>query len=81
MQKENKMDLQAILITALFFGLPIGAVIWFVVSLVLFLQTPKDDPRFRGRKIRLIISGVLAGVLVAAVVSLIILMMLVITHM
>ena len=75
------MNIAGMLILILFFGLPIGTVIWFVVSLVLFLRTPKDDPLFRGRRIRLIVSGILAGVLVTAVVALVILLMIAIVHM
>ena len=61
--------LNAILVYGLFLGIPIGSVIWFIVSMILFLVTKKDDARKKGRLVRFIISGAIALTFVALVVA------------
>ncbi len=51
-------------------GAPIFALIaFFIVSLVMFLKTPKDSPQRKTRKVLLIVSSVILGVFVAAVIG------------
>ena len=50
--------------------LPAAAVIvWFAVSLYLYLQTPKNDPKKRVYYIMLIVSGVLMGIAVLGFIA------------
>lgn len=64
------------------FGFPLAVMIWFVVSLVQFLKTPKEDEKLRKqRRTELIISGVLTAILAVAIIALMILVMMAISHM
>ncbi len=70
------------IIYLIFFGIPIGALIWFIVSLILFFRTDKSNAKLRkNRLILLIISAVTAGVLVLSVASIMIMLMFAISHM
>ena len=72
----------SIIIYLIFFGIPIGALIWFIVSLILFFRTDKSNAKLRKeRLILLIISAVTAGVLVLSVASIMIMLMFAISHM
>lgn len=64
----------------LFFGLPLAAAVFFLVSLILYLRAKGENRRAPGsvdadllkkRKIRTIVSGVIAAVLVAAMLAVI----------
>ncbi len=72
------------LIYGLFFGLPLAAVIFFVVSLVRYVRAKRSgaDPQERKkRRILLIVSSIIAGVLLAVVVGFIVLLMMAIAFM
>mgnify|MGYP001138420268 FL=1 len=72
----------SIIIYLIFFGIPIGALIWFIVSLILFFRTDKSNAKLRKKRlILLIISAVTAGVLVLSVASIMIMLMFAISHM
>lgn len=74
--------MQEILIFGIIFGLPLAAVIFFIVSLIQFLVTEKTDTtRRKKRKIQLIIATVIAGILVLGLVALVVLMALAMAHM
>lgn len=49
------------------FGIPIGSVIWFIVSMILFLTTKKGNSRRKGRMIRFIVSGAIMLTLLTVV--------------
>lgn len=66
----------------LFFTLPVAVFIWFMVSLVLFLRTPKEEKELRhGRKEQLIVSSVLMLIFVGGFILLLVLLSLAIAHM
>lgn len=73
--------LYEVLIYFIYFGIPAAAVIWFVISLILFLRTDKSNPKRQTRKILVIVSACVAGFLVAALILLMILVMFDISHM
>lgn len=61
--------METIIFLVLFFLVPIAAVVWFVVSLVRFVKTPKSDPKRRSRGTMALISGIVMGLAVAAVTA------------
>lgn len=64
------------------FGLPVlAAIAFFVVSLVLFVKTPKDAPKRKTRKVLFIVSAVLMGVIIAAIVGFAIIFTMALMHM
>ena len=64
------------IIYLIFFGIPVGALIWFIVSLILFFRTDKSNAKLRKKRlILLIISAVTAGILVLSVASIMIMLM------
>lgn len=64
------------------FGLPVlAAIVFFIVSLVLFVKTPKDAPKRKTRKVLLIVSAVLMGVIIAAIVGFAIMFTMALMHM
>ena len=66
----------------LFFAIPVAVLIWFVVSLVLYLRRdPQDAELSRRRKILLIVSAVILGIIVLAIVAFWILLMIAIANM
>ncbi len=70
------------IIYLIFFGIPVGALIWFIVSLILFFRTDKSNAKLRKKRlILLIISAVTAGILVLSVASIMIMLMFAISHM
>jgi len=48
---------------AAFAAVPLAAVIWFIVSLVMCLKTPKTDKKRKTREILLFVSALVAAVL------------------
>lgn len=64
-----------------FIGIPVGTIIFFIMSLLGFKGTPKDHLYYRKRKTRLIVSAVLMGIVVTSVVSLIVLAHMIIRNM
>ena len=76
------MDFAEIFYTTLFFGVPAAMVIWFIVSLIIMLKTPKENiEKRRKRKIMTIVSGVIAGVNVLVIGGLVALIALAIANM
>lgn len=72
------------LIYGLFFGFPLAAVIFFVVSLVRYVRVKRSgaDPQERKKRgILLIVSSIVAGALLAVVVGFIALLMMAIAFM
>ncbi len=57
-----------IILEGIFFGIPVGIIIFFIVSLVMLRKTPKDSEKYRSRKTAFIISAVLTVIIVTAVV-------------
>ncbi|MCM1313983.1 MAG: hypothetical protein NC205_00010 [Prevotella sp.] len=72
---------ETIISCLLFIGIPVGIIIFFIVSLVLLKKTPKDSENYKKRKTAFIVSAVLAGILVMAVVVLFIMISISLTHM
>ena len=68
-----------------FFALPVGAAIWFVVSLVGFLrsksQRGEQPERYRKWRVSLVASAVVAGVLVTLFVGILLLLAAAVAHM
>lgn len=74
--------MEYILFIFLLYGIPLAAVVWFIVSLILFVRTPKSEIQRRRRaKVRLIISAVMAGIFLAALIALMITFFIAIAHM
>lgn len=78
------------LISILFFAIPIGAITFFIVSLCQYISAKKQHKRQPGsvspeelkkRKILMIVSSVIAGVLVAVVIGLIALLVMAVAFM
>lgn len=63
-------------------ALPIVAsVIFFIVSLILFLKAPKGTQRRKTCKVVFIVSAVILGVIAAAIIGFMVMMMLAIMFM
>ena len=65
----------------LFIGIPLGVLVFFVVSLVNLCRTSRDDPKYKGRKTAFIVAAVLLAVLAAAVIGLMLLLVSAMNHM
>lgn len=74
----------------LYFGLPAAALVFFVVSLVLFLSARRQNKRapgsvepavLRTRRLMLIISSLIAGVFVAVVIAFAVLLFMAVAFM
>lgn len=74
----------------LYFAIPIAAIIFFVVSLCLYLSAKKQNKlqpgsvsaqTLRSRKIMLIVSSVIAGVLAVVVIAFIVLLFMAVAFM
>lgn len=61
--------------------LPVAILIWFIVSLILFLRTPKDSPEYRKKRLMLVISGIFCLILVGLIAALMIVLMIGVAHM
>lgn len=64
-----------------FLGIPIGIIVFFIMSLVRYRRTPKDDPLRKERRFSFIVSAVLMGLLIVSVGLLILLFTLAMNHM
>lgn len=65
--------LEWLIIYAVILDIPIAALAWFIVSLVLYICTPKSDTvKRKKRRLMLIISSVIFGVITAAIIGLIV---------
>ncbi|MBQ6251770.1 hypothetical protein [Ruminococcus sp.] len=65
----------------LIIGIPVGLLIFFIVSLVNLCRTPKDHPKYRGRKTAFIVSAVLFGLLTALIIGFMVLLTSAMNHM
>lgn len=65
-------EIDQVLIYVLFFGLPGLSVIWFIVSLILYLTAKKNTQRKSDFQVMAIISGILAFLLAGLIGVLII---------
>ena len=74
-------DVAAVLEELMFFGPPIGITIWFIVSLISFLATPKEHEKRAKRKKLLTISGVIFGAMALVLVGFIAFLAVVIANM
>lgn len=74
-------EISGIIIEILFFAIPIGCLIWFLISLIRFLKTPKDDPNRKKRMKMLVISAVPTALICISFVVLLILIGLAVAHM
>ncbi|MCM1313982.1 MAG: hypothetical protein NC244_01265 [Alistipes senegalensis] len=70
-----------IILEGLFFCIPVGIIIFFIVSLILLKKTPKNSEKYESRKTAFIVSAVLTGILVTAVVALFIMTQMIIRYM
>ncbi len=59
--------METIIYLALFVLVPTAAVVWFVLSLVRFVKTPKTDPKRRSLGTMALISGIVMGLAITAV--------------
>lgn len=75
-------DILDIILTLLIvFGPSAAGIIWFIVSLVMFLRTEKGSPKYKGRKALLIVSACAASVIVSVTVAMIIIFFIGLAHM
>ncbi len=76
------MDPIDLLNYGIIYGLPAVAAVVFVIMLVRFLKTPKDNAELRRKcGIPAIVMGIIAGVLVSGMIFIIVLTLLVIANM
>ena len=82
MKGENTMnDMDYIISELIAILLVIGMLIFFIVSLVNFCRTPKDHPKYRGRKTAFIVSAVLLGLLITLIIGFMVLLTSSMNHM
>lgn len=75
-------DIYEILSIAALFGIPLISAVFFLVSLVKFASTPKENTEKRRKwRILLIISSIIAGILVIAIAAFMVLMFFAMMHM
>lgn len=76
-------SLYSLLLAVLFFGVPLGALVFFIVSLVRFLSARSANQNapdtfspaeMQKRRILLIVSGVLAGAFLLVVIAVVVLL-------
>lgn len=67
--------------TAAFFGIPLAVFIWFIISIVKLVRTPKDDERRKKHLIAVIVSAVIFSVMLLVFVAICILFMIELSHM
>ena len=49
-------------------AIPVGIILFFIVSLILLKKTPKDSGKYKSRKNAFITSSILAGILITIIV-------------
>ncbi|MDE5582156.1 MAG: hypothetical protein K2J08_00420 [Ruminococcus sp.] len=70
-----------IMLVAVFIGLPVASVIFFIVSLVKFRRTSENQEMYLKRKTICIVSGIIATAMVTAVVVLFVMISISLAHM
>lgn len=74
--------MEILIVYALFMGMPLAALAFFIISLVRFIKRDKNDmEQRRSRKISLIVSSVILVTVIAVWITMIILMSLELQHM
>ena len=77
-------------VSAIFFAIPLGALAYFIVSLIGFCETKnksKKDPTLdltealRVRKLHLIVSSVMCGMFLAVIISFVALLFMAVAYM
>ena len=61
--------MESVFYLILFLVVPTAAVVWFMVSLVRFVRTPKSDPKRRSRGSMALVSGIVMGLVITAVIA------------
>lgn len=68
--------------TLLLFIIPVASLIWFIISLVMYLHTPKENTELlKKRRLPLILSSIAFGVILLVIIGLMILIMLAVASM
>lgn len=70
-----------VILPILFFGIPAASLVWFIVSLIAFLATPKDSEKKKHRKLLLIISAIIAGIFALIIAGFWILLLIAVANM
>ena len=74
--------MELFLFLGLFFAMPIGVIIWFIVNTVMFFKCPKEQVEKRKRcKTLMIVSGILSGLFILGYGVLIICFSIALSHM
>ena len=73
--------LDAFVLCAIVFGPSFAAIVWFIISLVMYKSTDKSSPKHRTYRILAIVSGSIAGAVVIATAVLVWLFFLAMAHM
>lgn len=73
--------MSSIILIFLFIGIPVGIIIFFIMSLLEFKGTPKDHLYYKKRKKKLIVSAVLMVIILASVIGLFIMISISLAHM
>lgn len=68
-----EVDILSILIYGAIFLIPVATLVWFIVQLVLYIRTPREDSRKKTRRNLTIISAITAFVFCGGLIALIIL--------
>ncbi|MDE6599382.1 MAG: hypothetical protein K2K34_04805 [Oscillospiraceae bacterium] len=64
------------------FATPLAALVWFVISIVKYCRTPKENTEERRKKRRMVIaSAITAAVINGALITIIILFLIGLSHM
>lgn len=63
------------------YRIPVGIIVFFIISLIMLKKTPKDNEKYKKIKTAFIVSAVLAGILITAVVTLFIMISISLTYM
>jgi len=71
-----------IIFTLLLFIIPIALLVWFIISLVMYLRTPIENTELRKkRRLPLILSSIAFGIVLFVIIGFMLLMMLAVASM
>lgn len=80
--QERITDMLETLFTLSLFIIPAASLVWFIISLVMYMRTPKDNAELRKkRRLPFILSSIAFGVILFVVIAFMILMMLAVASM
>ena len=74
-------EIMSTIYTLVFLLPPAGVTVWFIVSLILFLATPKEHEKRGKRKTLLLVSGIIFGVMALAICGFIALLAMAVANM